>query len=66
MFEIMTADNSQHITLNDNAGQRPVACWIIGHGTKAIAWAVLAYAKQNRIDPRRVGYAVRPAKATEL
>lgn len=61
MFEVVTKDNSQRITLNDNAGQAPVAVWIIGNGTKAIAWAVLAYAKQNRINPSRVGYAVQPA-----
>lgn len=65
-FEVPTADNSQHITLNDNYGGAPVATWIIGNGTRAIAAAVIAYAHRNGIDARRVGYAVRPARDCEV
>lgn len=65
MFEVVTRDNSQHITLNDNAGHAPNATWIIGQGTKAIAWAVMTYARTNHIHPTRVGYAVRPTRHGE-
>lgn len=65
MFEVVTRDNTQHITLNDNAGCAPVAAWLIGHGTKSIAWAVMAYARQNHISAARVGYVVRPTRDGE-
>jgi len=58
MFEVLTAENSQRITLNDNAGRAPTETWVTARGVKAIAWAVKAYAKRYRINPARVGYAV--------
>lgn len=59
MFEVMSPENSQRITLNDNAGRAAPATWDIGVGVKAIAWAVLSYAKQNGIAPQDVGYSVK-------
>jgi hypothetical protein len=62
VFEIMTPENTQEITLNANWGLAPTEVWHIGPGTKAIGYAVLAYAKRHEIDPRNVGYSVRPCK----
>jgi hypothetical protein len=66
MFEIVTPENSQHITLNDNAGRAPVEEVIIGKGAKAVGWAVVMYAKRYRISADRVGFAVRPVKPSEV
>jgi len=60
MFEVMTIENSQQITLNDNQGVKPMECMIIGQGTKAIAWAVIAYSKMYNVCISRVGYSVQP------
>lgn len=65
MFSIVTADNSQHVTLNDNAGQAPSEAWIVANGAKALGWAVFSYARKHGIPMRRVGYASRPCLTGE-
>jgi hypothetical protein len=60
IFEIMTDDNSQHITLSHCWAAAPMEAAIIGLGTKAVAWAVLGYAKRHNVSAAEVEYAVRP------
>lgn len=66
MFEIMTADNSQHITLSHCWAAAPVEAVIIGTGTKAIAFAVLCYAKRHNVSAADVQYATRPTTEREV
>lgn len=66
MFEVLTADNSQHITLNDNAGIAPTRALIIAKGSAAIGWSVWLYAKRHSISAARVGFAVRPVRNGEV
>jgi len=65
MFEILTRENSQHLTLNDNAGEAPVEVMLVANDVRAVGWAVFGYAKRHGIAMGRVGYAVRPLNASE-
>lgn len=58
MFEVLSPSNSATITMNDNAGVALPAKWIIGRDARAVAYAILSYAKINNIAPSRVGYSV--------
>ena len=59
-FEVVTTDNLQRIALSHRRGAAPMEALIIGLGTKAIALAVLGYAKPHDVMSRDVEYAVRP------
>jgi hypothetical protein len=66
MFTIVTPDNSQHITLNDNRGRAPAEALIIARDVRAIWHAIVAYSHRHKIMPHHVGYAVRQLKQEEL
>ena len=66
LFEVCTLENTQHITINDSQGMVATEAMIIGQGTKAIAYAVLAYAHRHRIHPTRAQYSVRPTRKGEI
>lgn len=66
MFEIVTPENSQMITLNDNAGIAPGEQMIIANDPRAVVWALYGYAKRFGLPARRVGYAVRSVRAGEV
>lgn len=59
MFQVVTKENSQSITLNDNGGRAAPATWIIDRDVRAVGWAVFSYAKQNKIPARDVGYSLK-------
>lgn len=65
MFSIVTPDTSQHVTLNDNAGNAPTEAWIVARGSKALFWAVASYARKHGIPLDRVGYSARAARPEE-
>jgi hypothetical protein len=65
MFEIVTRDNSQHITLNDNLGRAPTEAFIIGRDVRSIWRVICGYADRHCIMRHRVGYAVRPLTQQE-
>ena len=64
-FAVVTTENSQRVTMNDNLGRVPPEEWILASGSKATWWAIKSYAKKYNIDPRDVGYACRPLKQKE-
>jgi hypothetical protein len=66
MFQIMTADNTAHITLNDNLGRAPTEAMLIGNDAQATGWAIFGYAKRHHIPARDVGYALRSATPKEV
>jgi hypothetical protein len=63
MFEVLSRENSQHLTLNDNAGVAPVETMIVADDPRAVMWAIFGYSKRHRIPGHRV--AVRPLTASE-
>ena len=65
-FTVLTRDNAQHLTLNDNAGERAPQAVITLNDPSATWFAIRAYARRNGIAPSRVGYASRPALAHEV
>ena len=59
MFEVLSNENSQHLTLNDNAGEAPTETMLIAKDVRAVGWAIFGYAKRHGIPMGRIGYAVR-------
>lgn len=60
MFEVMTSENTQSITLSDKSGYIPAEEWLIGKYEWSIPFAVLCFARKHKILPGRVQYSVRP------
>ena len=65
MFEVLSRENSQHLTVNDNAGEAPTETMLVANDVRAVGWAIFGYAKRHGIPMNRVGYATRPLDTSE-
>lgn len=59
LFEVVTKENSAVMNLSDKLGRTPAVEWTVAQGTRGIAYAVLAYARSNGLNPADVQYSYR-------